>query len=227
MQEEALYSETKILAISYVSNLGTSRPYNAGFQLTFDFYSFFRNLKTCAWSKDGKSLAISVEDSLSMFSWDDLRKPNNFTFTQWNSLQLTGKITCIAPWQSSSFIIATELPLDKLCGNSEFKNDSDVFEVKNEQGSSDGNNGKGSRSSTVHPEDVDFTFITSNTGQDVNSLFKLKLRTPQFEACTTLAQIIAICCEETTPKEICRSSLQGLVSPDLLLFQVCITVCLI
>ena len=164
-----------------------------------------------------------MEDSLSIFSWDDLRSPNNFTFTQWNSLQLTGKITCIAPFQSSSFIIATELPLDKLCGNSELKND-DVFEVKNEQDSFVETQGKESRSSVAHLEDVDFTIVTSNTDQGENSLIKLKLRTPQFEACTTLAQIIAICCEDTTPKEICRSSLQGLVSPDLLLFQVCIIV---
>ena len=96
-----------------------------------------RNLQTCAWSKDGKSLASAVEDSLCIFSWTDLTKPNNFTFAHWNSLEVTGKINCIASWKTSSFIIVTELPLDKLCGYCKFENDTDVFEVQNGSDSSD------------------------------------------------------------------------------------------
>lgn len=134
---------------------------------------------------------------------------------------LTGKITCIVSWQTSSFIIATELPLDKLCGNSEFENDGDAFEVKNEQDSCDKSKEKKSSSSVVHLENIDFTILTPTANQDVNLLLKLKLRTPKFEALTTLAQIIAVCCEDTEPIEICRSSVKGLISPDLLLFQVC------
>lgn len=165
-----------------------------------------------------------MEDSLCIFSWIDLSKPNNFTFVQWNSLKLTGKINCIVPWKPSSFIIATELPLDKLCGNSEFGNDGDVFEVKNEQDSCDESKKEKSSSSVVHLENIDFTILTPSADQNVNSLLKLNLRTPQFEASTTMAQIIAICCEDTEPREICRSSIKGLISPDLLLFQVCIIV---
>lgn len=179
-------------------------------------------MQTCTWSEDGKSLAIAVEDSLCIFSWTDLSKPSNFTFAHWNSLKLTGKINCIAPWQTSSFIIATELPLDKLCGNCEFENDADVFEVQNGHDSGDENEGKKFNCSTVHTEDTDLSILTPSADQDLNSLLKLKLRTPQFEASAILAQIIAICCEDLKPREVCRSSVKGLISPDLLLFQVCI-----
>lgn len=179
-------------------------------------------MQTCAWSKDGKNLASAVEDTLCIFSWTDLTKPNNFTFAQWNSLELTGKINCITSWQTSSFIIVTELPLDKLCGNCEFQNDADVFEVPNGCDSSDKGKGKESNSSTVHTWDTDLSILTPSADQDLNSLLKLKLRTPRFETSETLAQIIAICCEDLKPREVCRSSIKGLISPDLLLFQVCI-----
>ncbi|KAL9968729.1 hypothetical protein ACROYT_G020848 [Oculina patagonica] len=179
----------------------------------------YRNLKTCEWSKDGKSLAISVEDSLCIFSWIDLNKPNNFTFVQWNSLKLTGKINCIVPWKSSSFIIATEQPLDTLCGNSEFENDGDVFDIKNTQDSCEESKEEKSSSSVVNVENIDFTMLTPSANQDINSLLKLKLRTPQFEASTAMAQIIAMCCEDAEPREIGRSSIKGLISPDLLFFQ--------
>lgn len=181
-----------------------------------------RDLKTCAWSKDGKSLASAVEDSLCIFSWTDLTKPNNFTFAHWNSLEVTGKINCIAPWQTSSFIIVTELPLDKLCGNSIFENDTDVFEVQNGSDSSDEDKGKESNSSAVLTQDTNLSILTPSADQDLNSLLKLKLRTPQFETSETLAQIIAICCEDLKPREVGRSSIKGLLSPDLLLFQVCV-----
>ena len=180
-----------------------------------------RNLQTCSWSKDGKSLASAVEDSLCIFSWTDLTKPNKFTFAHWKSLEVTGKINCIAPWQTSSFIVVTELPLDKLCGSYKFENDADIFEVQNGCDSSDEGNGKeSSNSSTVLTQDTDFSILTPSTDQDLNSLLKLKLRTPQFEASETLAQIIAIHCEDLKPSEVCRSSIKGLISPDLLLFQV-------
>ena len=181
-----------------------------------------RDLKTCAWSKDGKSLASAVEDSLCIFSWTDLTKPNNFTFAHWNSLEVTGKINCIAPWQTSSFIIVTELPLDKLCGNCKFENDTDVFEVQNGSDSSDEDKGKESNSSAVLTQDTNLSILTPSADQDLNSLLKLKLRTPQFETSETLAQIIAICCEDLKPREVGRSSIKGLLSPDLLLFQVCV-----
>ena len=181
-----------------------------------------RDLKTCAWSKDGKSLASAVEDSLCIFSWTDLTKPNNFTFAHWNSLEVTGKINCIAPWQTSSFIIVTELPLDKLCGNCKFENDTDVFEVQNGSDSSDEDKGKESNSSAVLTQDTNLSILTPSADQDLNSLLKLKLRTPQFETLETLAQIIAICCEDLKPREVGRSSIKGLLSPDLLLFQVCV-----
>ena len=164
-----------------------------------------------------------MEDSLCIFSWNDLTKPNNFTFAHWNSLVMTGKINCIAPWQTSSFIIVTELPLDKLCGNYKFKNDADLFEVQNGCDKfNDEGKGKESDSSTALTQDADFSILTPSTDQHLNSLLKLKLRTPQFEASETLAQIVAICCEDLKPREVCRSSIKGLISPDLLLFQVCV-----
>ena len=181
-----------------------------------------RNLQTCAWSKDGKSLASAVEDSLCIFSWTDLAKPNNFTFAHWNSLEVTGKINCITPWQASSFIIVTELPLDKLCGNCKFKNDTDVFEVQNGSDSSDEGKGEESNSSAVLTQDTNLSILTPSADQDLNSLLKLKLRTPQYETSETLAQIIAICFEDLKPREVGRSCIKGLLSPDLLLFQVCI-----
>ena len=193
--------------------------------LTCNFaFSFVnRNLQACAWSKDGGSLASAVEDSLCIFSWFDLTKPYNFAFVHWNSLEVTGKINCIAPWQTSSFIIVTELPLDKLCSNSKFENDADVFAVQNGCDSSDEGKGKESKySSTVHTQGTDLSILTPSADQDLNSLLKFKLRTPQFKASETLAQIIAICCEDLKPREVCRSSIKGLISPDLLLFQVCI-----
>ena len=179
-----------------------------------------RNLQTCAWSKDGKSLANAVEDSLCIFSWTDLTKPNNFTFAHWNSLEVTGKINCIASWKTSSFIIVTELPLDKLCGYCKFENDTDFFEVQNGSDSSDEGKGKESNSSAVLTQDTNLSILTPSADQD--SLLKLNLRPPQYETSETLAQIIAICCEDLKPREVGRSSIKGLLSPDLLLFQVCI-----
>ena len=181
-----------------------------------------RNLQTCAWSKDGKSLASAVEDSLCIFSWIDLTEPNNFTFAHWNSLEVTGKINCIAPWQTSSFIIVTELPLDKLCGNCKFENDNGVFEMQNGSDYSDEGKGKECISSAVLTQDTDLSILTPSADQDLNSLLKLKLRVPQYETSETQAQIIAICCEDLKPREVGRSSIKGLLSPDLLLFQVCI-----
>ena len=183
--------------------------------------SIFRNLQTSAWSSDGTRLAVAVENSLCIFSWADFSEPNHFSFVQWNSLELTGKITCIVPWQMSSFIVATECPLDKLCGNSE--SDGDLFEVGNisytyQNGSDSCGESRGKKSDS---EDTDFTILTQRTDQDSTSLLKLKLRRQQFEVPEALAQVIAICCKGVKPREICRMSIQGLISPDLLLFQVC------
>ena len=181
--------------------------------------SVFRNLHSCAWSEDGRNLAVAVEDSLCIFSWTDLSKPNHFTFVQWNSLQLTGKINYIVPWQTSSFIIATELPLDKLCHGDD--KDGDLFEVQNFR-DCDESRSSNSSSSVLCSDDIDFTILTQSTDQDKNSLLNLKLRKRQFEASAMLAQIIALCCQDTKPREICRTSIKGLISPDLLLFQVCV-----
>ena len=185
--------------------------------------SSFRNLQTCAWSSNGRGLAVAVEDSLCVFTWTDLREPNQFTFDQWSSLELTGKIKYVVPWQSSSFIVSTELPLDKLCtANSEMSDD--LFEVKNINHTHQNGKdfcGESTTEKSGSNSTADFTILTKQADQDVTSLLKFKLRKQQFEAPTTLAQLIAICCEESKPVEICRMSIEGFVSPDLLLFQVC------
>lgn len=147
-------------------------------------------------------------------------EPYQFTFDQWRSLDLTGKIKCIVPWQTRSFIVATELALDKLCANSEMSGD--LFEVKNINHTHLNGQDYCGESGSNLTEDV--TILTKQADQDVTSLLKFKLRKQQFEAPTTLAQVIAICCEEAQPIQICRTSVEGLVSPDLLLFQVCIIV---
>lgn len=162
-----------------------------------------------------------MEDSLCIFSSTDLNKPNQFSFVQWSSLELTGKIKCIAPWQTFSFMIATELPLDKLCGKNE--NEGDLFEVENviqaQQGQSSCNESTNKISGT---KDTGFTILTAKSDKDFTSLLKLKLRKQIFEVPATLAQIIVICCEDKKPRDICRTSIDGLLSPDLLIFQVCL-----
>ena len=152
-------------------------------------------------------------------------EPYQFTFDQWRSLELTGKIKYIVPWQTRSFIVATELALDKLCANSEMSGD--LFEVKNiNHTRRNGQDFCGEITTEKSGSDLnaDVTILTKKADQDVTPLLKFKLRKQQFEAPTTLAQVIAICCEESQPTDICRTSVEGLVSPDLLLFQVCIIV---
>ena len=152
-------------------------------------------------------------------------EPYQFTFDQWRSLELTGKIKCIVPWQTRSFIVATELALDKLCANSEMSGD--LFEVKNINPTRlNGQDfcGEITTEKSGSNLNADVTILTKQADQDVTSLLKFELRKQQFEAPTTLAQVIAICCEEAQPIEICRTSVEGLVSPDLLLFQVCVIV---
>ena len=182
--------------------------------------SSFRNLQTCAWSNNGRSLAVAVEDSLCIFSWTDFDKPDQFSFVQWSSLELTGKIKCIVPWQMFSFIIAKELPLEKLCGNS--ANDGDMFEIENI--SHTHQNGQDSCGvSTCNKsgyEDADFAILTQRADRDFTSLLKLKLRKQQCKAQASLAEVIVICYKDPKPRAICRTSIEGLISPDLMLFQV-------
>lgn len=133
---------------------------------------------------------------------------------------MVGKINCIVPWERSSFIIATELPLDRLCCNIE--KDGDLFETENFQ-DFDGNKGTDSSGTSIaSSEDFDFTILAKCVDQGKNSLLHLKLKKPQSEASDRFAQIIALFCEDVKPREVCRTSIKGLVSPDLLLFQVCI-----
>ena len=148
--------------------------------------------------------------------WTELREPKQFSFVQWNSLELTGKIKCIVTWQSSSFIVATELPLDKLCGIN--KTERDFFEVENESQSYQ--NGPDSFDKSL--DDAEHPVLVQKTNHELPSLLKLKPRKHELEQPVALAQVIAICCEGPKPYEMCRTSIQGLISPELLLFQVCI-----
>ena len=63
--------------------------------------------------------------------------------------------------------------------------------------------------------------ITKNTNQDVSSLLKFKLRKEDSGDSSTAAQIIALSFDDSKLNEVCRARVKGLVSPDLLLFQVC------
>ena len=63
--------------------------------------------------------------------------------------------------------------------------------------------------------------ITKKNNQDVSSLLKFKLRKEDSGDSTTAAQIIAISFDDSKLNEVCRARVKGLVSPDLLLFQVC------
>ena len=63
--------------------------------------------------------------------------------------------------------------------------------------------------------------ITKKTNQDVSSLLKFKLRKEDSGDSSTAAQIIAISFNNSKLNEVCRVRVKGLVSPDLLLFQVC------
>lgn len=185
----------------------------------------FRNLQTCAWSNNGNCLAVAVEGTLCIFSWLDLIEPHDFTFDQWSSLELTGKIKCIVPWKTRSFIIATELPLDKLCVNNE--SNTDLFEVENicqnlqgKQGTCIRYEGTFETSGSTCHETNDLTILSQRTDKEITNLLKFKLRKQHFDLSTTLAQVIAIYCEDAKPTDICSTNIEGLVSPDLLLFQV-------
>ena len=155
----------------------------------------------------------------------DLTEPHHFTFDQWSSLELNGKIKCIVPWKTCSFVIATERPLDKLCVNNE--SNADLFEVENifqnHQDTKDIHHEgtfKTSGSTCHATNDVATGILSKRTNKDITSLLKFKLRKQHFDLSPTLAQVIAICCEDAKPTDICSTSIEGLVSPDLLLFQV-------
>ena len=177
-----------------------------------------RILETCSWSNDGRSLAVAVEEHLCIFTWTELRQePKQFSFVQWNSLELTGKIKCIVTWQTSSFIVATELSLDKLCGIN--KTERDFFEVENE--SQTYQSGPDFFNKSLN--DAELPVLVQKTNHELPSVLKLKPRKYELEQLAALAQVIAICCEgPSKPYEMCRTSIQGLISPELLLFQVCI-----
>ncbi|XP_068696109.1 WD repeat and coiled-coil-containing protein-like isoform X2 [Montipora foliosa] len=176
--------------------------------------TFHRNLQACAWSNDGEHLAVAVDDILCIISWTDWNKPSQFTYDQWNHLEACGRIKCIAPWKTCSFMVATELPLEKLLGNDE---KCDLFEVENEQNCSDDS---ASGVSSFNPHDG-CAIITKkkDQNQDVSSLLKFKPNMQHFEAPSTSAHIIAIGCQESKPVEIFRTNIKGLISPDLMIFQ--------
>ncbi|XP_074626183.1 WD repeat and coiled-coil-containing protein-like isoform X2 [Acropora palmata] len=183
--------------------------------------TFHVNLQACAWSSDGQHLAIAVNDGLCVLSWKDWNKPSEFIFHQWNHLKTTGRVKCIVQWQTCSFLVATELPLELLLGNDKMNN-CDLFEAEN--------------SSTFDQNDESFyedgeakksalnmnsysAIITKKTNQDVSSLLKFKLRKEDSGDSSTAAQIIAISFDDSKLNEVCRARVKGLVSPDLLLFQ--------
>lgn len=187
-------------------------------------------MQACAWSRNGEHLAIAVNDGLCVLSWKDWNKPSEFIFHQWNHLKATGRIKCIVQWQTCSFIVATELPLEILLGNDKINNNCDLFEA--EKGSNFDQNDEScyedgeAKKSALNMNSYS-AIITKKANQDVSSLLKFKLRKEHSGDFSPAAQIIAISFEDSKLDEVCQTRVKGLVSPDLLLFQVCTlrTVC--
>ena len=144
-----------------------------------------------------------------------------FTCVKWSSLETSGKISCVIPWQSSSFIISTDLPLDKLCTEEKC----DFFEVNNldhsfafETSTDDLASGS-SADSTLNSEELTLA-LKPKARDHGNPLLMFTLKNSRSQALSSKAQLILVHCEGDKPREISRTVIEGLISPDLLLFQV-------
>ncbi|KAK7108170.1 WD repeat and coiled-coil-containing protein-like [Littorina saxatilis] len=161
---------------------------------SFAFPSLEHEKISCGcWSPDGKRLVLCVGTALLIYTWTDLEANiSEFVTTAWRIQSVSGSVTAIVPAANNSLVCASDLPLDALCKN----NNLDVF---------------------VPPDGI----LGSHGATSVkDSLLNLQANPKTQVQDAAMLSLIQLRPGLQDPVVLASSVVPGLLSPDILHFQV-------
>ncbi|KAK7480174.1 hypothetical protein BaRGS_00028559, partial [Batillaria attramentaria] len=154
------------------------------------------------WSPDGKRLVICVGSALLIYTWSDLEANiSDFVTAAWRIPGVSGSITAVVPASANSLVCASDLPLDALCRNK----DVDTFLMPGAGGShTDGND-----------------ILRPQAHASVRDrLLNLQPNPTAQVKDTAMLSLVKLPAGLQDPSVMASTIVPGLLSPDLLHFQV-------
>lgn len=167
---------------------------------------------SCAWSTDGKQLAVCSRNHLNVYSWEELEDLKHFSYQSWGSLNSVGAIQSTVAMGTSTFLLAME-PLFNELWSAQLK---DVFETNLNIGLDHKN------CFTSDENSPEARVVTPRTGVSKleDSLLRFKVNSLTESVASCKAQLVVIHSKNGKLEKLCSSAVDSLLSPDLLLFEV-------